>query len=534
MRLVGHELVADLGRLVRNGYALPEASYFCTSTASKWLYPDAPDHGLEHLALRLSNMPQWRPIASLDIDDFDRMSDEDLGNRCGGDAEASLRLFPRLAEEIKTRGLSKIWRLAMAVLPVLATVGGTGMAVDRDRLADRVVAVGRKTSEERAALEKLLGIEAKPGSKTISHDQLADVIYKPPFNAVAMRKTTTGYSTDRISLLWARYKAREEKNQQLDDVLTRLLDYGEQSKLLSTYYKPWLDSGAGLRVYSCYSLGGTATGRLSSYDTNLQNVPSDARELIVPSDGYDLIVQADFKQLELCTAGELSGDKTLFDWISRGLDIHALQAARVLGLKEPHTKDEIASFKEQFKTERQIGKRANFATLYGVSADSLAWQIFKDAEGAIWIPPDQVQPYIDMFFKTFTGWKAHSDRLRQKLARQEPITSPTGRSWLLPNSEAGWRQACNYGVQSLASDLVLLVLWSLYNILKRDGWKTRIIGEVHDSIVLETTKKELPGLLKLMKHVCEHPDTSSFGFKLRVPLAIELQKGLTWASLVPA
>ena len=291
MRLVGHELVSDLGRLVRNGYRLPDASYFCTSTASKWLWPDAGDHGLEHLALRLTEMPQWRPIASLDIDDFDRMSDEDLGNRCGGDAEASLRLYPRLQESLKERGLQKIWRLAMAVLPVLATIGGTGMAVDRDNLADRVVAVGKRTAEEKTALEFLLGIESKEGSKTISHDQLADVIYKPPFNAIALRKTTTGYSTDRISLLWARYKAREEKNQQLDEILTRLLDYGEQSKLLSTYYKPWLDSGAGLRVYSCYSLGGTATGRLSSYDTNLQNVPSEARELIVPSPGYDWIVQ---------------------------------------------------------------------------------------------------------------------------------------------------------------------------------------------------------------------------------------------------
>ena len=514
--------------LVRAGLPLPDVPYFCTETAAQWLYPDQPDFTLEHLALRMTSVGQWRPtVGKLKPDDFDQMSDEELADRCGGDADAPVHLYPPLAQEIDRTGLRPVWDLAMDVLPILATIGGTGMAVDRETLKERAeTTVGPWLTQEKADLQQALGI-----ANLDSHQQLSEALYGPRFHATPLRKTRTqGYSTDRTCLLWARYQAQTRRDAALVALLTRLLEYSVQEKVHSTYYKAWSKAGRP-RVHSFYSLGRTATGRLASYQYNLQNVPSVARELIVPSEGYDCIVQADFAQLEWRIAGHLSQDPVMLQWIRQGRDVHAITAARALGLREPQTKADFVRFKAEHKVQRDVGKMTNFAVLYGISADSLSWKIFHDTEGAVWLPPDEVQHYIDAFFRTFAGYKAFTTHLAQRLSAGEQITSPFQRQWYFPSNPEGWRKAMNYPVQSMASDLVLLVLRRLARILR--SWKTRIIGEVHDSLVFETVKEERAPLIRLIRQVCEHPSTRPFGFTLAVPLTIEIARGPTWAKVDP-
>lgn len=543
MDVVLHHGSSDLSMLVRNGITIPDNVRFRdTEVAARWVYPDQTDFSLVHLALRMTDMADWRPnVRKLEMEDFENLSDEALGERCGGDAEATIRLWKKLEPEITRYQLDKIYDLAMDVMPILATIGGTGMSIDKRGLQERAVALGGPgwpekpvsgwLADERRALETTLGID-----NLNSNRQLAKALYGSKIGAKASHKTEKGeWSTDRNSVMWARYQARQRKNVRLDALLTKLLEFGQEKTRYIRYYRNWLDGpGQGTRVYSTYALGRTSTGRLSSYDENLQNIPPKIRELVVPSDGYDYIVQADFKQLELAVAAHISQDPTLLDWVRRGLDIHALQAASVLGIPQPRTKEQFAEFKRRYAIERQIGKRANFGTLYGVGAESLAWQVFGDSEGTVWIPPAIVQTYIDEFFKRFSGYKHYIDDLRRVLYRKDWIVSPFGRRWFLPSDNAGWRKAQNYPIQSTASDLTILVLKALNTILKKNKWTSRIIGEVHDSIVLETTRRELHALIKLVKRVCENPDTAPFGFTLRVPLTVEMQYGTTWGTLQAA
>ena len=528
MLIVGHNLVSDLSTLVKAGHSLPPGPYFCTETASQWLYPDQPDQSLEHLTLRMTNMGSWRKrLGKVKFADFDQMPDDELAERCGGDAEAPTRLYPILDKALTDAGLRRIWNLAMEMLPILALIGGRGMAVDTEGLEQRAGKVGTWLVKEKADLERVLGIE-----KLNSHKQLSSSLFGPRFNAQTLRETkTTGWSTDRLCLLWAQHVAREQKQHDLDGLLTRLLTCGIQSKLHSTYYEGWLKSPHPGRVVSTYSLGKTATRRLASSQVNLQNVPLIIRELVVPSPGYDCIVAADFGQLEWRVAAHVTQDPMMLRWIREGKDAHSLTAARALGLAEPNTPKEFERFKEEHAAERATGKMANFAILFGIEAESLSWKVFEDTAGETWLPPSETQRYLDAFFKTFSGYQAYNNDLYARILRGEWITSETGRRWQFEANPAGWRKGKNYPVQSLASDLTLMALKALHHRLRR--WKSRIIGEVHDSIIFETTKRELASLVGLVRGVCEHIETKPFGFELSVPLAIDIQCGRNWKDLKP-
>lgn len=529
MIIAGHGLVHDLNMLVRAGFSvhLPDVVYFDTDVASCWLWPDAMDHTLEHLALRATNMGQWRKtLGKLKIQDFDAMSYQSLKDRCGGDAEAPVHLSRMLAQEIRRTGLVRVWNLAMSVLPILAEIGGRGMAVDMSKLrrradSSRFYSYGKWLQRERLSLEKDLGIE-----NISSYVQLADALFTG-LGAAPLRRTKTGYSTDKISLLWARHRARAAHKNDLVRLLDRILTWKATFKTHSTYYLGWLNnpSSSDGHVRSFYSLGTTATGRLSSYDENLQNIPSEVRDLIIPSDGYDYILSADYKMLEICVAAQISKDPTMVDWVRRGLDIHSLMASRVMGLPEPQTHRDFVRFKEQYPQERAVGKMANFATLFGITADSLMWKIFGDTDGSVLLSESDVQKYIDTIFETFSVYRDYVTDLRYAIAHSEWITSPFGRRWLLPNTEAGWRKSQNYPIQGTASYITILALYLIYWNLRRRGLKTRPIGEVHDSIAFETTKQELKEVITLIRGICENIPTEPYGFSLIVPLTVEIQVG---------
>lgn len=532
-RIVGHEIATDLAILVRNGYEIPRAEYFCTSTASKWVWPDLGDHSLEFLTLRLTDMGQWRPPGPAD---FGAMSLEDLSRRCGGDAEAAYRLYEILDPEITKLGIRKIWALAMDVLPILAEIGGRGMALDVDALSRRVYGDGihpgleALLKQEKAELEELLGIE-NLGSRA----QLARALFGPAFGLTPLRRTQYGYSIDRTSLLWCRREVQRSGGPEATiSILSRILAYTKQAKLLTTYYKPWLSMGREARVFSNYDLGGTATGRLSSWGMNLQNVPPVARELIIPSPGYDLIARADANMIELRTAAWICQDATLLAWLRSGADIHARQAARIFGLRDPTTQQEITAFKARYPLERQIGKTVNFESLFGVGPETFSWQLFEDSNGEIWIDPKDAAGYLEMFGRTFPGWHRHVETIARMVRRQEWIVSPTGRRWLLPPDASGIRRGVNYPVQSFASDLILIALRWIHTRLRSLKMKTRIIGEVHDDIVFETVRaetKDLTSLLQEASDVILKIVRQEFGCPFSLCIPFEIKGGQTWAAL---
>ena len=524
--MVGHELISDLVTLIRAGYSLPACSWFDTNVAASWLYPGE-DHSLESLALRKTPMGMWRKtLGKLKPDDFEEMSEDELAQRCGGDAEGALRLYPIYQAELEQAGFQQIWSLAMDMLPILAEIGGVGMGVDVQELKKRERKTRKWLEREKVSLEQEIGI-----NNLNSHEQLAKALFTR-HGATHLHKTTKGYSTDRTALLWARYQAQQSGQTDLATLLSRTLEYGVQSKLHSTYYTGWLDAlGSDQRIHSYYSLGRTSTGRLSSYSCNLQNIPDKARELIIPSEGYDYLLKADSAQIEWRVCAHLSGDTLMRRWITDGKDAHSIVAARVAGLPEPQTKEAFDRFKIEHKIERDVGKMSNFATIFLVGAESLAWQIFKMSEGVTWLPPETMQQYINTFFSTFTGYREYISNLWYSLHRKERIRSPFGRWWQLPPTPEGWRKACNYPVQGSASDLILLILRAITKELRRRHLKSRVIGEVHDEVILEVTQRELPDVIQIVRYAFVNPDTSQFGFKLSVPLAVECSYGLNLAQL---
>ena len=472
-------------------------------------------------------MGQWRKtLGKLGPDDFEAMSDEELAQRCGGDAEGALRLYPGYRDELKQAGFLNIWALAMDALPILAEIGGIGMAVDVKALGQRERKTRRWLEKEKSDLEQGLGIV-----NLNSHEQLAEALFTR-HGATPLHKTTKGYSTDRTALLWARYQAQQSGQTDLTTLLSRVLDYGARSKIHSTYYKGWLDTlGSDQRIHSYYSLGRTSTGRLASYQVNLQNIPDKARELVVPSKGYDYILQADSSQIEWRIAAHLSGDPLMRKWIIDGKDAHSIVAARVAGLLEPQTKEDFARFKLEHKFERDVGKMTNFATIFLVSAESLSLQILKLSEGQNWLPEEDTEEYIATFFNTFVGYQTYLSNLWYSLHRKERIRSPFGRWWKLPPDPGGWRKAANYPVQGSASDLILLILRAIVRELRRRRMKSRVVGEVHDSVLLEVPKRELSDVIQITRYAFTHPDTSQFGFTLSVPLAVECSYGTNLAEL---
>ena len=526
--LVGHNLISDLSMLIRAGHALPEhVQYFDTYVAARWVWPDMDDYGLESLALRCTNIGQWRDtIGKLDQAYFDAMPDDRLFQRCGGDAQAPVLLQPLLATEINDLGMGAIWTLAMSVLPILAEMGGRGMALDSALLSMWASETHLWLQHAEHSLKERLKID-----NINSNTQVANALYKPPWDASPLYKNQTGYSVDRLSLLWARKQALEKKQNALVQLLTDLIEYGVKEKLQSTYYTPWREQHDHACVYSEYSLGVTSTGRLSSRRTNLQNVPPSVREAIIPSPGYDVIIQSDYNMLELCVAAHLSNDPLMLKWIQEGLDIHSIMAARVLGLKEPTTQKEGKEFKARYPVERATGKLTNFATIFGILANSLSWKIFQDTDGSTWIPEADMQRYIDTFFTTFSGYNKYSQRGYRELAEGKTTVSPFHRRWNLPATHAGHRKWLNYPTQSTASDLTILALNKIDHTLKTNNMKSRLIGEVHDAIILESTIQEQTEVLRIVKHICEHPNTQAFGFTLNVPLRVELKVGPTWGTL---
>ena|SRR3990167_188279 len=527
--LVGHNLIADLSMLIRAGCALPRhVQYFDTYVAARWVWPDMDDYGLESLALRSTNIGQWRDtIGKLEQEDFDAMPDERLEQRCAGDAQAPVLLQRLLAPQINDLGMGAIWTLAMDVLPILAEIGGRGMALDATALTRRATEMEQRLNVARESLTARLGI-----GNINSDQQVAQALYSKPWNAVPLYKNKNGsYSVDRLSLLWARKRARETQQTSTTQLLDDLIQYGINEKLQSTYYLPWRDSPQHARVHSEYSLGVTNTGRLSSKRVNLQNVPDVVRQVIIPSPGYDCLVQADYSALELCIAAHRSEDPLMLQWIQEGQDIHSKMAARVLGLQEPMTPAQGKEFKAKYPTERATGKMSNFAIIYYITADSLSWKIFLDTNGSIWTPQNEMQEYINTFFSTFKGYKSFSDHGHRALSEGHAVISDFGRQWVLPATKAGHRKWLNYPIQSAASDITLLALRAIDHELKARKMKSRLIGEVHDSILAESVKHEQQEVLRIIEHICENPETKPFRFTLKVPLRVELKTGYSWGDL---
>jgi DNA polymerase-1 len=439
---------------------------------------------------------------------FDQVDIARAADYAAEDADITLRLhqalYPRVRREA---GLNRVYsEIEMPLLAILARVERTGVKLDTDLL--------RRHSSYLAG--EMLALEAKAHEvagqpfNLNSPKQLGEIFFNQ-LQLPVIKKTPKGApSTDEEVL---------EKLAEDYPLPKIILEYRGLAKLKSTYTDklPDMVNPATGRVHTTYSQAVAVTGRLSSNDPNLQNIPVRSpegrkiREAFIAETGF-VIVSADYSQIELRIMAHLSSDERLLKAFAEDADIHRATAAEVLGMAPENVLPE----------QRRMAKAVNFGLIYGMSAFGLAAQLGIDRGAA--------QNYIDRYFARYPGVAEYMARTREKAKMDGYVETLFGRRLYLPEiraSNQGRRQgaeraAINAPMQGTAADLIKLAMIAVQGWLDAEGLKTRLIMQVHDELVLEVAEDELDNVRRhlpgLMCDVAE----------LKVPLKVEMGVGANW------
>ena len=508
---IGHNLKPAMQVLARYGVALAGMahdsmleSYVLDSTASR--------HDLDSLALKYlgHKTVKYEDVAGkgraqLDLREvpIDRAT-----TYAAEDADLALRLhahlWPRLEREPR---LAALYRdIELPLVPVLARMEMHGVRVD--------VAMLRRQSAELA--ERLREIEREAHSaagQTFNLDspkQIQEILFQK-LGLPVLRRTPTGQPSTSEDVL---------AELALDYPLPRLLlEYRGLAKLKSTYtdkLPEMIDPRTG-RVHTCYQQAVAATGRLSSVDPNLQNIPIRTpegrriRQAFVAEPGFRL-VSADYSQIELRIMAHLSGDPGLIGAFARNLDIHRATAAEVFGVRLEDVTPEM----------RRSAKVINFGLIYGMSAFGLARQLKIDRSAA--------QAYVERYFARYPGVKAYMDRTREQAHRQGYVETLFGRRLHLQDinasnvtrRQAAERAAINAPMQGTAADLIKQAMIRVDRWIRDTGAPARLIMQVHDELVLEVEEGFVPQTVAAVRDCMVGVAT------LSVPLVVEAGVGSNW------
>ena len=439
---------------------------------------------------------------------FNEVSIEDAAPYAAEDAEITLRLhqvlWPRLEQ---TPSLAKLFEnIEMPLLPVLSRIERNGVRIDVKMLHKQSQELASRMLEVEKEAYELAG---QPFNMA-SPKQIQEILYDK-LGLPVLRKTPKGQPSTAEEVL---------QELALDYPLPeRILEHRSLAKLKSTYtdkLPEMVDPGTG-RVHTSYHQAVAATGRLSSSDPNLQNIPVRTaegrriRQAFVPDPGC-VMVSADYSQIELRIMAHLSKDKGLCGAFASGQDVHRATAAEVFGLKPGDVGDE----------QRRAAKAINFGLIYGMSAFGLARQLKIDRNAA--------QEYIDLYFSRYPGVKNYMDNTREMARELGYVETLFGRRLYLPEIKSSnhnrrqyaERTAINAPMQGTAADLIKLAMIAVDQWLAADGEDCRMIMQVHDELVLEVPEGRLESatekLRLLMSGVAE----------LEVPLVVDIGHGSNW------
>ncbi len=385
-----------------------------------------------------------------------------------------------------------------------------GVALDRD-------ALGVLDIEFRAEIERLeaeiyasVGHEFNLGSPK----QLEQVLFTE-LDLPKGKRTKTGYSTDASVL---------EELRAAHPMVEGLLEWRTYTKLRSTYVEalPMLIASDG-RLHTTFHQAVAATGRLSSSDPNLQNIPIRTplgrriRRAFVAGAPDVTLVAADYSQIELRILAHVSGDEHLRDAFARGADIHRETAARVL-----HKAPEVVT-----ADERSMAKMVNFGIAYGMSDFGLSTRAG--------IPRKEAQEFINTYFATYSGISYYMLHIKEQARQQGFVTTLLGRKRRIPELEArnpslraaGERMAINMPIQGTAADIIKIAMIRLAERLEEGGFRARPLLQVHDELLLEVPRDEVDQLVPVLRSTMES------ALALDVPLTVDVKVGDDWESMLP-
>ncbi|MFM2105450.1 MAG: polymerase [Chloroflexota bacterium] len=431
--------------------------------------------------------------------------------RAGIEALAVAAVRAPLADAIAGIELDGLFaQIELPLIPILAGMEGVGVALDRDALA----ALEREFAAEIERLEAEVYASVGHVFTIGSPKQLGDVLFEE-LRLPKGKRTKTGYSTDATVL---------EELRGVHPVVEHVLDWRVYTKLRSTYVEalPTLLADDG-RLHTTFHQAVAATGRLSSSDPNLQNIPIRTplgrriRRAFVAGDPALTLVAADYSQIELRVLAHVSGDEHLRDAFARRADIHRETAARVL--KKPA--DEVTA------DERSMAKMVNFGIAYGMSDFGLS--------SRAGIPLSEAKRFIEDYFATYSGISYYMLHVKDLARTQGYVTTLLGRRRSIPELEArnpalraaGERMAINMPIQGTAADIVKIAMIRLDARLREGGFRSRLLLQVHDELLLEVPRDEVDRLVPVLR------DAMEGAVPLDVPLTVDVKTGDDWESMRP-
>jgi DNA polymerase I len=493
--LAGHAVAHDAKALPGFVHA-PAGPAFDTAVAAYLLAPERPEK--ERTLFALAGAEDGAQLVE--------------GPAAEAAAATRATLTWRVAESQRPRllelGLERLFReVELPLVRVLARMEAAGVKMDPYRLGEITARVRDRIDELGDEITRLAG-----GPFTIgSPQQLAEVL----FGRLGLdpgRKGKTGYSTDARVLRGLRDQ---------HPIVPAVEEWRELTKLLNTYLEPLparLDPATG-RLHTTFNQLVAATGRLSSSNPNLQNIPvrtelgAEIRSCFVAEDGCRLLV-ADYSQIELRLMASLSGEPALLDAYHRGEDVHRVTAAAVAGIPVG----------EVTKQQRERAKATNFGIMYGLSAFGLSEQVD--------MPRDEAQAFIDAYFAKYPHVKAFRERVIAQATQDGYVTTLFGRRRAVPELRAsnfrdrslGERLAVNTILQGTAADIIKVAMVTVSRELERGGLASRLVLQVHDELVLECSVDELDACRPLLR------DAMCGALDLDPPLEVDIGVGDDWVA----
>ena len=406
-------------------------------------------------------------------------------------------------EEINAKDL--FFNIEMPTVEVLSDMQWNGMYVDKEELES----FGKELSSKIEILTKEIHEMAGEEFNINSTKQLGEILFEK-MKLPVVKKTKSGYSTD-VDVL--------EKLKKEDPIIEKILEYRQLMKLNSTYVeglKVYINPKT-KRIHSFFHQTITATGRISSTEPNLQNIPTRfelgkrVRKIFKPAQGK-LYVDADYSQIELRVLAHISGDKHMIEAFNNNQDIHKQAASKVF--KTP--------IEEVTKEQRSNAKAVNFGIVYGISDFGLGEQLG--------ISRKQAKKYIDEYLEEYKGIKEFMDNITQKAKEQGYVETLFHRRRYIPELKSnnymvrqfGARAAMNTPIQGTAADIMKIAMINVYRELKQRNLKSKIVLQVHDEMMLESPKDEIEEVKKIIKEKMEN------AVKLNVPLIADISEAENW------
>jgi DNA polymerase-1 len=506
--------------IVLRRHGLDVANLTFDTMIAEWLMdPASRNLGLKNLSWTRLGV-EMTPITQLigtgrNQTTMDYVPPADAAAYASADVDMTFRLMEILAPELRERALWELFtQVEMPLVPILADMEMTGICVDGDYLKE----LSKEFEGRLDALQQEIWGRAGETFNINSTQQLSDLLFvRLGMPKYMTRQLKSGHYSTAADVL--------EKLRSHHPIVGLILEYRELTKLRSTYVdalRQLINPSTG-RVHTSYNQTGTVTGRLSSANPNLQNIPIRTelgrriRGAFHAEEGWWLL-GADYSQVELRILAHVCRDATLLDAFHRGEDIHSSAAAAVYGVPLEAVTPEM----------RRVAKTANFAVTYGVTGYGLAQQTDLNQEEAA--------AFIDTYFARYPGVKDYVEGTKKLAAERGYVETLLGRRRYFPELEvksrahaqvrrSAERMAINTPIQGSAADIIKIAMIDLDRELKSGGYHSRMLLQVHDELVLEVPDGELEAMVDLV------PQMMSSAYQLDVPLKVDVKVGRNWLEM---